>query len=223
MYRNPVVEKKIDDYLLKKVPDYYEKSWAEKKAIYENLVRACKSCALKFDTGYGSVPNIVNKDSFAVFIGRNPCKGEAQVNAIVSEDSRQGQLFKKYLLILGLGQSEISVLNMACCHGKGNRPPTQEEINKCIGFRKLEWDLIGDKFKIIFAMGNDALKWLFGLNAPGVIQSVGDVYQIELNGRKVVVVPVMHPSSCLIDSSLLPDTVKILKKCGEIIEQLRNE
>lgn len=117
----------------------------------------------------------------------------------------------------------MSFINMACCHGKGNRPPTQSEINKCIGFKKIELDLIGDKYKIIFAMGNDALKWIFGLNTPGVLQSIGDVYKVEIDGREVVVVPVCHPSHCLIDPSLMEDTVKILKQSKLIVDELREK
>lgn len=221
MYRNPALEKKIDDFLYKKIPNYDSKTWEEKKIIYENLVRACKNCGLRYDTGYNSIPNILNKDSFAVFIGRNPCKAEAMVNEILSLESKQGQLFKKYLSILGLSESEISILNMACCHGKKNRPPTQTEINRCIGFRKIEMELIGCKYKVIFAMGNDALRWVFGLNAPGVLQSIGDTYTVEIDGREVVVIPVIHPSHVLIDPSLKEDTVKILKASREIVANLR--
>lgn len=223
MYRNPALEEKIDKFLLKKVPDFYSRSVEEKKVLYENLVRACKNCALRYDTGYNSIPNRLNPDCFAVFIGRNPCKAEAMVNDLLSEETKQGLLFKKYLSILGLGEGEISILNMACCHGKGNRPPTQSEINRCIGFRKIELDIIGNSYKVIFAMGNDALRWIFGLNAPGVLQSIGDWYEVEIDSRKILVIPVVHPSHLLIDPSLKKDTVAILKKSREMIEELRKE
>lgn len=221
MYRNFALEKKIDDFLYSKIPDFDEKTWEQKKVVYENLVRACKNCGLRYDTAYNSIPNVLNRDSFALFVGRNPCKAEAMVNEVLSEETKQGLLFKKYLSILGLSESEISVLNMACCHGKRNRPPTQTEINRCIGFRKLELDLIGNKYKIIFAMGNDALRWIFGLNAPGVLQSIGDIYTVTIEGREVKVVPVIHPSHVLIDPSLKEDTAKILKGCKSIVDELR--
>lgn len=222
MYNNPVLEKKIEDFVLSKIPNYHEKSWEEKKVIYENLVRACRNCSLRYDTGYNSIPNIINKDSFALFVGRNPCKAEAMVNAIVSAESKQGILFKKYLSILGLGESEVSVLNMACCHGKGNRPPTQSEINRCVAFKKMEMSLVGDKYKIVFAMGNDALRWFFGINAPGVLQSIGDVYKVVINGREVVIVPVLHPSHVLIEPERKEDTIQILKRSRDIIMSLRD-
>lgn len=222
MYRNYAMEDKINKFLLKKIPSFKDKSWEDKKVIYENLVRACRNCPLWYDTGYNAIPNVLNKDSFALFVGRNPCKAEAMVNEILSSESKQGLLFKKYLSLLGLSESEISILNMACCHGKRNRPPTQSEINTCVGFRDIEMSLIGDKYRIIFAMGNDALRWIFGLNAPGVLQSIGDIYEVEINGRKVVIVPVIHPSHVLIDPSLKDDTVKILKACKPIVDKLRD-
>ena len=34
-----------------------------------------------------------------------------------------GKLFNSYLSILGLGKSEVSVMNMVNCYTRGNRPP----------------------------------------------------------------------------------------------------
>lgn len=221
-FRNQVAEKKISDYLDHKIPNFDKQSWENKKIVYENLVRSCKSCNLRFDTGYSPIPSVINKDCFALFVGRNPCKGEAMTNAIMSSDILQGTLFKKYLSVMGIGPAEYSFINMANCHGKGNRPPTQTEINKCIGFKKLELDLIGNSYKILFPMSNDAMHWVFGLNSPGIMPVLGNVYRVDINGREVVVVPVVHPSQCLIDPDSMKSNVLILKKCKEIVTELRS-
>lgn len=221
MYDNPLLEGQIEDYLMSKVPDYNDRSWKEKKVLHEKLIRSCKSCNLCYETAFKAVPPIINRGCFAVFIGRNPSKTEAIHNEMFPEGTSQGNVFRKYLSILGLGQSEVSVLNVAYCTTKGNRPPEQEKINRCIAYKKFELALMGDSFKIIFAMGNDALKWLFGLNSPGVMQSIGDLYTIHYRGRDIVVVPIIHPSHLLMEPELNVDVGKILKKSAELIKDLK--
>lgn len=221
--RNLAQEHKLRSFIEERLPEFNNLSWDKKKIVYEKVVRGCRSCSLFYDTKFNPIPNRVTKDSFALFIGRNPSKGEAEVNEILTQESQQGVLFNKYLSVLDLSLSEVSVLNMACCRGRGNRPPTFEEISICSGFKGLELELIGDSYQIIFAMGNDAMYWIFGRNSNGVLSSLGKVFEVEINGREVVVVPIPHPAHVLIDSSLKVDTAEILKVSRDLIRDLRNK
>lgn len=221
MYGNPPTEKEIEKFILNKIPDYYKRSWSERKVVLEKLIRACHNCSLRVETDFEPVTPVLNEDCFALFVGRNPCKTEAMENEILPEGSIQGAYFRKYFQMLGLGQSEISVIDMCYCYARRNRPPEQQKMNKCSAFKKFELELIGDKYKIVFAMGNDALRWLFGLNCPGVLQSLGDIYKVVIKGRPVLVVPLVHPNHLAIAPEYKEDTEKILKRCREIIKSLR--
>lgn len=221
MYGNPPTEKSIRDFLLRRVPDFDSRSWREKKVLIEKLIRACHNCGLSGETKYKPVAPILNENSLALFIGRNPCKSEAMENEILPPGTTQGNMFQRYLSLLGLGPSEISVINMCNCYARNNRPPEQQKINKCSAFKRFELELIGNSYKIIFAMGNDALRWLFGLNYPGVISSLGMIMKVQIEDREVLIVPIIHPSHLVVAPEYKEDTEKILKRCGEIIETFR--
>lgn len=222
MYENPSVYENILKYLEPRVGSFEGLPIDKKIVIINKLQRACKSCDLHYETKYNNIPSILNKDSKFLFIGRNPNGTEAQNNKLYPEGTRQGNIFKKYLSLLGIGEGEISVLNMCQCYGRGNRPVTQEEISKCVAFKKMELQCLPN-IKMIFAMGQDSLKWLYGINNPGAMQCTGDVYESELNGRKIYVACVLHPSHVLIDNSLGKETALVLKSLKPLVEKLRNE
>ena len=121
MYGNKAVEDNIHKFLDSKL-DYDVLTVDQKKIIVEKLERACKSCELHYETPYRNVPAIVNPGSRYIFIGRNPNGTEAMSNSLFPDGSTQGYIFKRYLISLGIGQSEMSVLNMCYCYGKKSRP-----------------------------------------------------------------------------------------------------
>ena len=139
--------------------------------ILEKLIRGCKNKL--YETELSPVPPIINEDSFAVFIGRSPNKTEAINNELFPEGTAVGKLFQQYVTTLGLGKSEVSIINMVNCYSRSNRPPEQQSINRCVAYKKFEFELIGDNYKVVFLMGNDACRWVFGLNAPGVMPRLG--------------------------------------------------
>lgn len=223
MYGNPIIEEKIQEFVYKYVPNYDEKSFSDKKMVLEKLIRGCKNCSLHYETPFSPIPSIINENCTAVFVGRNPNRTEAQENKLYPEGTNVGNLFEKYLSLLGLSKSEVSVINMANCYAKNNRPPEQEIINKCIAFKKMEMDLIGDSYVVVFLMGNDACRWAFGLNSPGVLSVLGDVYYTQIKGRNVAFIPVLHPSHLLIDPSYKNDVYTVLVKSKEIIDKIKLE
>lgn len=223
MYDNPTTEESLRKYINSKIENYNSLSDSQKTVILRKLVCACKSCGLHYSSSYESVPPILNPECKFLFIGRNPNGTEAQNNEVFPYGTKQGGIFRKYLQFLGIGMGEISVLNMCYCYAKGNRPPTQEEISKCICFKKFEMEAITKNVKVIFPMGQDSLKWLYGLNHPGAMQCHGDIYFSELNGKCVMVVPLLHPSHVMIDTELAPEVGNWLKKLRPLIDLVREK
>ena len=218
MYRNPVVESKVREFLEERV-EYSTLSVKDKERVLVKLESGCKSCDLHY-SGYSNIPSKINSDCKFLFIGRNPNKGEAQKNELLPLSTIQGNTFNKYLEFLGIGPSEYSLINMCNCYSKGGRPVTQEEINKCITFRHLEVELMS-KLRIIFPMGQDALKWIFGLNHPGVMQCVGEVYSTQLYGRDLLIIPIYHPSHIVLERELAGEMEVYLKRLRKLIEEVR--
>lgn len=223
MYGNPTVENNIEKYIESKLGSFDSMTDEDKCTIISKLQCACKSCDLHYSSNYQNIPAILNPGCKFLFIGRNPNGTEAKENSLFPSGTPQGELFKKYLNALGIGLGEISVINMCNCYAKGNRPPTQEEINKCIAFKKFEMDAISKNVRIIFPMGQDALKWLYGLNHPGVMQCHGDIYLSRFGNNDVLVIPILHPSHVMIDKSLAPEVAQWLKRLAEVVKEVRDK
>ena len=222
MYGNPTVEENIKKFLNGKV--HWEVLTREQKAVVvRKLEMACKSCSLHYETKYQNVPAVLNPNCKYVFIGRNPNGVEAISNSMFPDGTRNGEIFQRYLSILGIGKGEISELNMCYCYGLKGRPVTQEEINKCVAYKSMELEAIGDNFRVIFAMGQDALKWIYGLNHPGAMQCVGDIFESEYNGRIIKIVPLLHPSQIMIQPELGGGMYEWLTEVGKQIVQWKQQ
>lgn len=220
MYRNIPTEEAIESFLLSRVPKYYIKTPEDRAFIINKLQRGCHNCKLCYETKFSPIPSILNPNSFAVFIGRSPCKTEALVNELYPQGTSLGSLFEQYLSRLGLGKSEVSVINMVNCYTSGNRPPEQQCINKCIAYKRFEFEVIGNSYRVVFLMGNDACRWVFGLNSPGVLSSLGEIYEVK-EPRPIIFIPIIHPAHLLIQPEYKQDVEKVLKKSREIINKIK--
>lgn len=221
MYRNATVETKIRQYLNDKVR-YEGLSNKDKCVALMKLECACKSCDLHY-SGYKNIPSVLNPGSPFIFIGRNPNGREAQANKLFPNNTKQGSYFQRYLEILDIDNSQISIMNMCCCYAKGNRPPTQEEINKCVSFRHLELEAVDSNVKVFFAMGQDSFKWLYGLDAPGSLQEFGKVFCSRYKNRLVLVIPVIHPSHLSIEPKMSDEVYRYLYSIRPFVKRLKSE
>ena len=75
--------------------------------------------------------------------------------------------------------------------------------------------------KVIFLLGNDAIRQWFGFNFPSVLNIHGDIYRGEYQGRTLYIVPLCHPGFLLRNPAFRKDTAVILKYVKEnLIEKL---
>ena len=154
-----------------------------------------------------------------MFVGRNPNKLEAKSNELFPPETGLGSTFESYLRLLGIERSESSILNMANCYCTGGRSPEYECVSQCVGFKSKEFELIGDKFRVVFLMGNDACRWLLGVD-QSVINLQGKIYTIK-SPREIDLIPIMHPSHLIVEPSYRQDVQNILKKVRGEVERLR--
>jgi uracil-DNA glycosylase len=79
--------------------------------------------------------------------------------------------------------------------GKGDRPPSKTEIEKCSPFLEAEMKII--KPEVILAVGKLAITEVLKELSPKDLrldEVVGKVFVAEFHGRKVKVIPLPHPS-----------------------------
>lgn len=197
------------------------------KAVLNKCYLTCKLCKVGYETEYSHCMPILNRNPKVLCIGRSPSKSEAQKNQIVHEESLPGRIFDKYLEHMGVAKSEVSVLNCVNCHTKGNRPPDFESVCRCLFYKRFEMYYI-NRVKVILLMGNDAMKWMYGVSHPGVLNTHGMVYKTFLGEdslglnleQEVIVVPVIHPNHLQITTELHQSVFRILSIVRQILNQM---
>ena len=134
----------------------------------------------------GNVFSNVNISKVMV-VGQNP--GADEVGLGEPFVGASGKVFDDALSRLtGVGRSEIYITNTVKCYTKGNRKPTQGEVDNCRDFLDLEMKLV--KPKVAVALGSFAFKALTGMS--GIMKHCGEV--VVSPRYMVPVVAMLHPS-----------------------------
>jgi uracil-DNA glycosylase len=111
---------------------------------------------------------------------------------------RAGQLLTKIIQTMGLSREEVYIANILKCRPDtpgqsfGNRPPTPEEMERCIPYLRAQIDLI--KPKVMVALGATAVDGLFG-RVPGI--GITKLRGRWKEFRGIPVMPTYHPSYLL--------------------------
>lgn len=164
-----------------------------------NLAAARKNVVF----GVGSI------DAGLMFVGEAPGADEdIQGEPFVG---RAGQLLTKIIQTMGLEREDVYIANILKCRPDtpgqsfGNRPPTPEEMDRCLPYLHAQIDLI--KPKAIVALGATAVDGLFG-KVPGIGISKQRGRWREYRG--IPVMPTYHPSYLL-----RPNPNNIKRECWE--------
>lgn len=159
----------------------------------------CKACTLSRDMmvrGNGCIdePDIM-------IIGEAP--GSEEVNQGRPFVGRSGKLLRDTLTALGVDTSRVYFTNACCCRPPMNRTPKAQDVSACHGRLMAEIDEI--RPSIIVALGNTSLSSLLG-GRTGITRRRGIYEEIETeSGRRVGVIPSLHPAGILRDPDGFPD------------------
>ena len=132
-----------------------------------------------------------------------------------------GRLLTMTLESVGIQRSRIYITNVVKCRPPGNREPREDEIEACSVF--LESQILLLKPIVIVTLGNVAGKWVFsraGRRWGGVTRMRGRVYELNLLGLKVFVVPTIHPAAALYNPSLRNVLAEDLGKIRDLLAPL---
>jgi uracil-DNA glycosylase family 4 len=137
---------------------------------------------------------------------------------------RAGQLLTKIIEAMGFTRETVYIANILKCRpdtpgqSAGNRPPTPEEIQRCLPYLNAQIDLI--KPKVIVALGATAVAGLFGKSAP-----ISKIRGEFMTFRGIPVMPTFHPSYLLRPNGFAAkplvwqDMLKILETLGRPISE----
>jgi len=145
---------------------------------------------------------------------RNPVPGEGSLNAAVMfigeapgywEDLKgrpfvgaAGKLLDEMLSKIGLSRSEVYIANILKCRPPENRDPLPMEVKTCTPYLDRQIEIIEPKF--IVALGRHSASYILakaGFEVGGITELRGKVYEAELLGFRVFVIPTYHPAAAL--------------------------
>jgi DNA polymerase len=137
---------------------------------------------------------------------------------------RAGQLLSKIIEAMGFSRETVYIANILKCRpdtpgqSAGNRPPTPEEIQRCLPYLNAQIDLIQPK--AIVALGATAVAGLFGKAAP-----ISKIRGSFMTFRNIPVMPTFHPSYLLRPNGFAAkplvwqDMLLVLEKLGRPISE----
>lgn len=185
-------------------------------AIQELRERAlvCQKCPNLASSRKSVVFGVGSIDASLMFIGEAPGADEdVQGEPFVG---RAGQLLTKIIQTMGLQREQVYIANILKCRpdtpgqAYGNRPPTPEEMERCLPYLHAQIDLI--KPKAIVALGATSVDGLFG-KVPGL--GITKLRGKWREYRDIPVMPTYHPSYLL-----RPNPQNVKRECWEDMLQV---
>jgi uracil-DNA glycosylase family 4 len=179
-------------------PIVFSKDISKLEAFEQLRERAvvCQKCSNLVASRKNVVFGVGSIDAELMFIGEAPGADEdEQAEPFVG---RAGQLLTKIIQTMGLSREQVYIANILKCRpdtpgqDSGNRPPTPEEMERCLPYLHAQIDLI--KPKAIAALGATAVDGLFG-KVPGL--GITKLRGKWREYRGIPVMPTYHPSYLL--------------------------
>ncbi len=194
-----------------------------KEADLENLrsrAMVCVKCPNLAASRKNVVWGVGDINSPIMFVGEAPGADEdEQGEPFVG---RAGGLLTKIIEAMGFDRGTVYIANILKCRpdtpgqSAGNRPPTPDEIQRCLPYLNAQIDLIQPK--AIVALGATAVTGLFGKSAP-----ISKIRGAFMSFRNIPVMPTFHPSYLLRPNGFAAkplvwqDMLLVLEKIGRPI------
>lgn len=160
--------------------------------IIQDEVKSCTKCNLH-STRTQTVFARGNPQADICIVGEAP--GEDEDLQGLPFVGRSGKLLDKLLQEAGLDvEKDIYVCNVIKCRPPGNRRPTDDESNCCIGYLEEQLQVVNPK--VIIALGNTAVENLINTTL-GITKIRGHF----IKRGKALVMPTYHPSYLLRNGS----------------------
>jgi uracil-DNA glycosylase family 4 len=173
----------------------------------------CQRCALAA-TRTQVVFGAGNADAELMFVGEAP--GAEEDRQGLPFVGRAGQLLNELLAGIGLTRQDVFVVNVLKCRPPGNRDPQPAEIESCHPYLMQQVELIEPK--VIATLGNFATKLLTGSRA-GITRVRGTPQVHEIAGRRLFLMPLLHPAAALRTPSLVDTLREDFRALADLVEE----
>ena len=158
-------------------------------------IRICRKCGL-WRQRKNAVPGEGNLDAAVTLIGEAPgywedVKGRPFVGAA-------GKILDEMLSRAGISRSDVYVTNVVKCRPPENRDPLPSEIETCTPYLDRQIKIVKPKF--IATLGRHAASYILakaGFETESIAKIHGRVYESNLLGFEVFIIPVYHPAAAL--------------------------
>lgn len=152
-----------------------------------------------------------------MFIGEAPGENEAKTGRPFC--GRAGKVLDDLLQSVGIERKDVYVTNIVKDRPPRNRDPLPEEIDAYGPFLDRQIAIIAPKviatlgrFSMQYVMNKYGLEW----ELSSISNIHGKVFDTELNGKKIKVVPLYHPAAAIYNQHLL----RTLKEDFQVLETL---
>ncbi len=154
----------------------------------------CQKCAHLVRTRSQVVFGVGDVHAELMFVGEAPGADEDRLGEPFV--GRAGQLLTKMILAMGFSRETVYIANVLKCRpdmpagSRGNRPPTQEEMDTCKPYLLSQIDIIQPR--VIVALGATAVAGLLGQKTP-ISAMRGRWHEF----RRIPLLATFHPSYLL--------------------------
>ena len=163
-------------------------------------IKNCRKCGL-WKSRRNPVPGDGSLNSPVVFVGEAPgywedVKGKPFVGAA-------GRLLDEVLRGIGLSREDVYITNILKCRPPGNRDPRPEEVRVCTPYLDRQLEVIKPRF--IVTLGRHSAMYILskiGVEVSGITRVRGKIYETELWGQRVKIIPTFHPAAALYNIGL---------------------
>lgn len=173
--------------------------------------------AYRTENKYFPVIGEGSHDAKIMLVGEAPGENEAKTGRPFC--GRAGKVLDSLLNSVGIKREEVYVTNIVKDRPPGNRDPLPDEIAAYGGFLDRQIEII--KPKVIATLGRFSMQYVmnrYGLEwelAPISILH-GKIFETDVNGEKVKVVPFYHPAAAIYNQELL----KVLENDFKVLHNL---
>jgi len=158
-------------------------------------VKACRKCELG-RLRQNPVPGEGSLNAPVMFIGEAPgywedVKGRPFVGAA-------GKLLDEMLSEIGLSRGQVYIANILKCRPPENRDPLPMEVRACTPYLDRQIGIIEPRFLV--PLGRHSASYILakaGFEAGGITELRGKVYEADLLGFRVFIIPMYHPAAAL--------------------------
>ena len=173
----------------------------------------CTRCPLS-ETRANVVFGAGNADADLMFIGEAP--GAEEDRQGLPFVGRAGALLTELLGEIGMARNDVWICNVLKCRPPGNRDPQPLEIESCEPYLYRQVELIEPR--VVATLGNFATKLLTGSRA-GITRVRGTPQVRDVAGRRVFLLPLLHPAAALRTPSLVDALREDFAKLPALIER----